>query len=659
MKKRVFIILMSVTLAGVITGCGSLTQLVSDSAENVKERILGNSEEEENAESWEEQDETEESESREDQDETEGASGEENFEEGFVHDFRLPYAYDAETIFTVDDKGNKVREISLSEVNDAIKKIADIKEAVSGYMVKAVSGDIVFVYINPYDGTESTVYAVDLGTGEAEALLETKYSVDYIDVYEGKAYIGVSKYKTSEDDNVDFKEYAVSKKDDGSGYEVEENEYESLESYFKQYTLVETHANVGYEAYDNSHCFSLKRTMDNIGFVVAHKVGVTGGGYCVIDSDGEKYDLDMLDTDGSATIYAYDKNWMIYGITSENRSETEYSLFDFEKKASTPIDIKSIGYVEMNSDGCRFVSRSEDFGSNAIEVYDYDFKSGNLKNIFSKGNVPLSERDTAAACIFGDNLFYQSLDESSLKWSRYDLLSGETQDVDCVIKEIKAYNYGKISFDSKTENCPKCGVSLYKVYAESFALDSKYSDHADEINAFFEDEFKGRLDISSGDSAMGDSTCEEHQEYPEQYCETNEYYVEDVNILKGRYLTVDCSSYWYGGGAHGMPGKDQYVFDLQTGKRMEMKDFYSGSEEDFKKLVAEKTKEDYLETNDGYKYFATDADEAYDTAYEYVSLNGTVFFKEDCVIYSFAPYDMGPFASGYIDIKLPIEEFEM
>ena len=108
-----------------------------------------------------------------------------------------------------------------------------------------------------------------------------------------------------------------------------------------------------------------------------------------------------------------------------------------------------------------------------------------------------------------------------------------------------------------------------------------------------------------------------------------------------------------------MPGKDQYVFDLQTGKRMEMKDFYSGSEEDFKKLVAEKTKEDYLETNDGYKYFATDADEAYDTAYEYVSLNGTVFFKEDCVIYSFAPYDMGPFASGYIDIKLPIEEFEM
>ena len=70
MKKRVFIILMSVTFAGVITGCGSLTQLVSDSAENVKERILGNSEEEEEAESWEEQDETEEAESQGDQEET-------------------------------------------------------------------------------------------------------------------------------------------------------------------------------------------------------------------------------------------------------------------------------------------------------------------------------------------------------------------------------------------------------------------------------------------------------------------------------------------------------------------------------------------------------------------------------------------------------------
>ena len=656
MKKRVLLILMSVMLAGGTTGCGSLTQLVSDSAENVKEKILRNSEEDE---SWEDQDEAEEAEPREDQDETEEASTEENNEEGFAHDFMLPYAYDADTIYTVDDKGNKVREISLSEVNDAIKKIADTKEDINGYMVEAVSGDVVFVYINPYDGTESTVYAVDLGTGEAEALLETKYSVQYIDVYEGKAYIGVYKYKSSDDDTLDFEEYVVSKKEDGSGYEVEENHYDSLEPYFAQYSLEETHANIGYGAFDSSHCFSLKRTMDNIGFVVAHKVGETGSGYCVIDSKGDKYDLDMLNTGGSATVYAYDKNWMIYGITPENSRETEYNLYSFEKKFSTPIDIKNVGYVEMSADGCRFVSESEDFGSNAIDVYDYDFKSGDLKNIFTKGNIPLSERNTEIACIFGDNLFYQSLADSSLKWSRYDLLSGDTQVLDYEIKEIKAYNYGKISFNSETKKCPKCGTNLYKVYAEFFTLDSKYSDHADEINTIIQDEFKGRLDRALEDSVMGESTCEEHQEYPEQYCETNEYYVEDVNILKDRYLTVDYSSYWYGGGAHGMPGKEQYIFDLQTGKRMETKDFYSGSEEDFKKLVAEKTREDYLETQDGYKYFATDADEAYNTAYEYVHLDGTVFFKEDCVTYSFAPYDMGPFASGFIDIELPLEEFDM
>ena len=651
MKKRAFVILMSAALAGVTAGCGPFSELVTDRTEKVEDQTSDENEEEKESSD----------DSQEVTEEETGDAAEDVVEEGFAHDSMLPYAYDADTIYTVDDKGNKKGVISLSVVNDAIKKLIDSKEDITGYMIKAVSGDIVFVYRNPYDEESSAVYAVDTKTGEASLLLDTQYNVSYVDAYKGKVYIGVSKYRSGDDDTMDFEEYVVSEKEDGSGFDIEENIYDNLEPYYPQYSFVETHANINYDSFDYCHGFSLKRVMDNCGFVVVHKAGDLTGGYSVIDADGNQTDLDVLHSAGRVNVLAYDKDWMIYVLTSEDGREKEYNLYNFAKETSTPIDIENVGYVEMYSGGCHFVSNSEEFGSNAFDVCDYDFNSGNMKKIFSKENFPLSERNTAFACIFGENLFYQKTADDGLKWYRKDLSAddGEGQDMDCVIKKTNVYSYGKITFDTVTQKCPKCGIPLYKNYDEIFALDSKYSDHADEINTFFVNQFQRKADDTLEESAIGDTTCEEHQEYPEQYCETVESYVEDVNILNDRYLAVDYSSYWYGGGAHGMPGKDQYIFDLQTGKQMTTRDFYSGSEEDFKRLVAEKTKEDYLKTQDEYKYFAENADEAYNTAYEYARLDATVFFKEDRVIYSFMPYDMGPFSSGFIDIELPISEFDL
>ncbi len=653
MKKRVLAMLACLMLAVDITGCGSLARLATDKADELKERIAASSDEE--RESDEEDQEVTEDEVT----ETASEASEEAVEEGLRHDYTLPYAYDAESLFTVDDKGNKTGEISLTAVTDALKKVNDSIEDVTGYMVKAVSGDIVFVFYNPYDDSDSVLYAVNAKTGEVSSVLETKYSVDYVDIYEGKAYVGVKKYKTSEDDNMGFTEYVVSETGDGSDFDVEENTYSNLESYYAQYSFVPTHENIGYDPFDYNHCFSLKRVMDHCGFVVAHLTGENVK-YYTIDPDGNESAIDDLNTGSSVTILGYNKKRMVYELTSEDGREKEYYLYDFEKKASTPIDIENVGYMELNDDGCYFITESKDFGSNARDVYAYDFNSGDLTKIFSKKHLPLSERNAAFACIFGENLFYQNTDDSELKWFRKDLSSGsdDGQATDCTIKEIRAYNYGKIDYDSTAKKCPYCGIDVYKGYNEAFILDGRYSDHADEINTFFEDDLKETMDRSDSEDISDDSSCEDHKEYPEQYCTTVESYVTDVNILKDRYLTVEYGSYWYGGGAHGMPDKNQYIFDLQTGKQMEVKDFYKGTEEDFKKLVAEKTKEDYIKSN-GYKYFAENADEAYNTAYEYARIDSYVFLEEDRVIYSFAPYDMGPFASGFIDIELPIEEFEL
>jgi hypothetical protein len=68
-------------------------------------------------------------------------------------------------------------------------------------------------------------------------------------------------------------------------------------------------------------------------------------------------------------------------------------------------------------------------------------------------------------------------------------------------------------------------------------------------------------------------------------------------------------------------------------------------------LVAEKVRQDYLENStdgDNGGYFAATDQDAYDTAYEYASINsGNVAFQDDKVLVYFYPYDLGSYADGF------------
>ena len=87
-------------------------------------------------------------------------------------------------------------------------------------------------------------------------------------------------------------------------------------------------------------------------------------------------------------------------------------------------------------------------------------------------------------------------------------------------------------------------------------------------------------------------------------------------------------------------------------------DFYDGSDESFRKLVADKTVEDFESYDEGMSpYFASDSEEIYKQAYESVSLEKCIVtFKNDGIYVSYPPYVMGPYAAGYIDIFISYEE---
>ncbi|MBP5472968.1 MAG: DUF3298 domain-containing protein, partial [Lachnospiraceae bacterium] len=154
------------------------------------------------------------------------------------------------------------------------------------------------------------------------------------------------------------------------------------------------------------------------------------------------------------------------------------------------------------------------------------------------------------------------------------------------------------------------------------------------------------------------SECADHQANPTWYRVTDDWTVTGVGIIDDKYLTVNMGGYWYGGGAHGYPSRNQYLFDLETGEELSIEDFYTGSEKDFKTLVAEKTRDYYLSLDPNSNPFYTDDEDIiYSDAYENVYLeDGNIEYLEDGIIYYYPPYLMGPYAAGYIDIFIPYSE---
>ncbi|OQA23903.1 MAG: hypothetical protein BWY61_01344 [Firmicutes bacterium ADurb.Bin354] len=97
---------------------------------------------------------------------------------------------------------------------------------------------------------------------------------------------------------------------------------------------------------------------------------------------------------------------------------------------------------------------------------------------------------------------------------------------------------------------------------------------------------------------------------------------------------------------------------MRTGESVTFADLYPGTDEDFKELAAEKTRDDY-NSYDEYAspYFAQDPDEVYRQAYDSSDVNsGNFEFAEDGVYMYYYPYDMGSYAAGFIEIFFTYDE---
>lgn len=188
---------------------------------------------------------------------------------------------------------------------------------------------------------------------------------------------------------------------------------------------------------------------------------------------------------------------------------------------------------------------------------------------------------------------------------------------------------------------------------------SKHFPGADRINQYLLD-YQEQIILGEKEKA------EEYEEYLKEWYQENPPEGEvsvrawgytgrvmEVFYLDENYLSFMQYGYDDWGGAHGMPYRTGFTFDLNTGERLFLADVISNSEEELKEIVTAYFAEDINAFPQGYW------EDAVDTVKKYTTLESDCYLTKDGICFYFAPYYLSTYAAGFQSKVIPYEEFEL
>lgn len=563
----------------------------------------------------------------------------------------------ADIVYIVDGSGRKIREYDLEE----IRKYPNLESFyVNSYsFVGEKDGVLIFYESNQYpwrDEYGCEVYAVD--TKEQTVTILDSDEGEGIDINRASLYKDA--VYTLRTEGGSYHENMI-EGTPASGLKVGRSPYDKVLSKISrdQYDLIMSEF-----AYERG---SVTQSFTEAGYLLVFDQ--SGEQYLKLTSDGKMTPLSSMPKRNEVVCHydAYGIVYEHYQAEGEPDASGIYYLdlqTDQKKKLLEYAADQAYTNVLTYHGGLVYVVQEDqsEYGHSGYLVVAIDPQTGTRTDLFTEEDTPGIGYEVRGGDvrnglrIISGDLYYPAIVGSDLKWVRVGENGEGREDIGCPIQELPSLKLGQITYESDEIKCPYCGTTLYRFYAECFRVNDDVSPESAKINADLKDAF---LKFPEQDLEYqktlerDDSECEEHKEYPDQYGETYESRVGEVKIMRDRYLVVYESSYWYGGGAHGQPGFGQFMYDLNTGRRMTIQDFFDGSEEDFKKLCAEKTVENMQSYGaEESPYFETDPDIVYQSAYEQNGFLSQVDFMEDGVYLVYPPYEMGPFASGFIEVKL-------
>ena len=632
MKRKIIALFLTASLAAVaLAGCGKVdTTGKEDTQAEETEAVAENEAETESSE---------EIETVIEEETTQVQPGEEH----------LLFVNGYDKFFIVDSKGNKVNELDISELQDS-----EFTEYTGVTPMEYAEG-VLYLAGTYYEGDVfcKDIVAYDLESKEHVAAykVDKEEYVNAVDFYNGKVYVATYDYKGS-GDTIRTSEKVLEKDAEALKYTVSDSPLNPVLT--KISADVQSDKDGAADNYDFRKCFT--RELEENGYLVAYKTGILR----LYDENGNETGYPM-DEDDYVSIVGYDSDDILINVTRYDIGKTERTLYCFDPKSGEKkiIDDSSKASTILYTDGFLYyyTDLSEEFGINNNHVYRYDPASNSSSLIYETRNVPGAVYNpgiTGFTVINGEVYFVDVMDRS-FKWVRvnYDESGASYTDIYCTLKEIDKLKYGDVEYVSKTVKCPDCDTPLNKEYVEYFVFNDSVA-HSAEINA----ELKAQADLAVENYEDYGTTCEEHLEYPEQFCVTEETRVDNIRFIGENYVSVDRSGYWYGGGAHGMPWNDYILFDLTTGEQKSLRDFYSGSDEDFANLMAEVAVRE-LETNKEFsnQVYNNEKEAVEASVKESTTLdNVTIKFEDKGVYVEYMPYVLGPFASGFVDLFVSYEE---
>ena len=558
--------------------------------------------------------------------------------------------YYADDYYGIDQHGEIYSEYHWKDVCEALlSQGKDFRNAT----ISAIGDGAVFFYQYENMGNRwgYRVYAVDVNEKKYQEIWSSpeNWWLESIDYYNGKLYV------TASTDNF-AKEEHIFVKNASFQFQEESNPSKELASLLEGYNTTIYSSNLG----NRYGCCSLTRSFEENGYVVGYK----DQKYYKITKDGSISVISGMPED-YVYVQAYDKDVVIYSAVNENTGANGYYCVKLSDGSRDTIVQDDLFFTFLAyADGkVYYAIRSEKpFVMKNNEVCEYDVATGKEERLYSEDSVPGAtevEPGTEGFQVIHGEIYFLKLIGDEVHYVMFDTKSRSgIQDYGIVVDKKSVFQYGTVVYEANVNYCPYCGTPMEKDYQEEFQLDSKYSAQAEKINKKLRLGMQWVLDGKNVTLVESNEDCADHKANPTIWCTTMETEISGAEILSNRYLAVNYSGYWYGGGAHGMPSVSQRLFDLQTGEELQLVHFYNDTDESFKKLVAEKTKQDFLSYDEGASpYFAEDAQTVYNEAYEMADLIASnVLFEEKGVTILYAPYDMGPYASGFIEIFISYEE---
>lgn len=120
-----------------------------------------------------------------------------------------------------------------------------------------------------------------------------------------------------------------------------------------------------------------------------------------------------------------------------------------------------------------------------------------------------------------------------------------------------------------------------------------------------------------------------------------------VVFNRNNLLVLEIETFVYRGGAHGLSEKNYLHFDLNTGKCFNLTEaLFDGGKEELSKQIIKRCNE--LKAKEDCMIFK-DVDP---------ELTNNFYFDEKKFYFVYNPYEIAPYAAGYIEIDIPIKKIE-